>query len=222
MQKRMGDLSLLLIGIRSPDYQANLRYAEALTQKLRAQPPTVVSLATYHVRDVRDFFERNKWLYVSEDDLEAIRDRLRSEISKRKNPLYVSLGEDESIDAMRARMSGKSGLDEQVPGRRVHQQGRRIRLDRGAAAGRAVRRERGRGAVQRRQPADRAGPADQLSPRTCAPRWRGRSSTAIASRHAVERDILWVTDHLPGHRRDLDRPLLPPAARHTADRHPGR
>ena len=43
MQKRMGDLSLLLIGIRSPDYEANLRYAEALTQKLRAQPPNVVS-----------------------------------------------------------------------------------------------------------------------------------------------------------------------------------
>src|SRR5262249_7015564 len=29
-QKRIGDLSLLLVGIRSPDYQANLRYAEAL------------------------------------------------------------------------------------------------------------------------------------------------------------------------------------------------
>ena len=34
-QKRLGDLSLLLIGIRSPDHEANLRYAEALTQKLR-------------------------------------------------------------------------------------------------------------------------------------------------------------------------------------------
>ena len=31
-QKRMGDMSLLLIGVRSPDYQANLRYAEALTR----------------------------------------------------------------------------------------------------------------------------------------------------------------------------------------------
>jgi len=115
-QKRIGDLSLLLIGIRSPDYQANLRYAEALTQKLRAQPPNVVNLATYHVRDVREFLEHNKWLYVSEDDLEAIRDRLRSEISRRKNPLFVSLGEEESIDAMRARMSGKGGLDDRFPG----------------------------------------------------------------------------------------------------------
>jgi len=54
--KRLGDLSLLLIGIRSPDHEANLRYAEALTQKLHKLPPTVVDLATYHVRDVRAFF----------------------------------------------------------------------------------------------------------------------------------------------------------------------
>ena len=115
-QKRLGDLSLLLIGIRSPDRDANLRYAEALTQKLRKLPPSVVDLATYHVRDVRGFFEKNKWLYVSEDNLESIRDRLRTEISKRKNPLFVSLGEDEPIDSMRQRMSGKNSLDEKFPG----------------------------------------------------------------------------------------------------------
>src|SRR3954470_21293397 len=115
-QKRLGDLSLLLIGIRSPDHDANLRYAEALTQKLRALPPTVVDLVTYHVRDVREFFQKNKWLYVSEADLESIRDRLRTEISKRKNPLFVSLGEDEPIESMRQRMSGKGGLEDRFPG----------------------------------------------------------------------------------------------------------
>src|ERR1700690_3667827 len=77
-QKRLGDLSLLLIGIRSPDPDANVRYAAALTEKLRPLPPTVAALATYDVRDVRDFFQRNKWLYVSEDDLESVRDRLRT------------------------------------------------------------------------------------------------------------------------------------------------
>jgi predicted RND superfamily exporter protein len=117
-QARLGDLSLLLIGIRSPDREANLRYAEALTQKLRALPPGIVNLATYHVRDVRDFFEKNKWLYVSEADLESIRDRLRTEISKRKNPLFITLSgdEDESVESMRQRLSSKSGLDEKFPG----------------------------------------------------------------------------------------------------------
>src|SRR6476619_8489987 len=48
-QGRLGDLSLLLIGIRSPDHEANLRYAEALTQKLHKLPPNVLDIATYHV-----------------------------------------------------------------------------------------------------------------------------------------------------------------------------
>src|SRR5690348_8190414 len=43
-QKRMGDLSLLLVGVRSPDHAANLRYAEAFTERLRKLPPSVVSL----------------------------------------------------------------------------------------------------------------------------------------------------------------------------------
>jgi predicted RND superfamily exporter protein len=115
MQKRVGDLSLLLIGVRSPDYQANLRYAEALTAELHKMPKTVVELATYNVRDLKSFFERNKWLYVSEDNLESIRDRLRSEISKRKNPLFVSLGEDESLEDMQKRMRHDDGLSERFP-----------------------------------------------------------------------------------------------------------
>ena len=59
-QKRLGDMSLLLIGIRSPDRQANVRYAEALTKKLRALPKTTVELAAYNIRDLREFFEKNK------------------------------------------------------------------------------------------------------------------------------------------------------------------
>jgi len=114
--KRMGDMSLLLIGIRSPDPQANLRYAEALTQKLRALPPTVVNLATYNIRDLRSFYEQNKWLFVSEDDLESIRDRLRNEINKRKNPLFVPLDEPEPLDKMQKRIQRHDGLDERFPG----------------------------------------------------------------------------------------------------------
>ncbi|HEY4184422.1 MAG TPA: MMPL family transporter, partial [Polyangia bacterium] len=114
-QKRMGDMSLLLIGIRSPDYQANLRYAEALTQKLRALPPSVVNLATYDIRDLRSFYQKNQWLFVSEDDLESIRDRLRDEINKRKNPLFVPLDEPEPLDKMQKRIQRHDGLDERFP-----------------------------------------------------------------------------------------------------------
>src|SRR4051794_19378904 len=110
-QNRIPDLSLLLIGVHSPDRAANQRYAETLTQKLRALPPSVVTLATYEVKDLKRFFEHNKWLYLSQADLENIRDRLRREITKRKNPLLVDLSEDdESVEAMRDRLTKRDVL----------------------------------------------------------------------------------------------------------------
>jgi predicted RND superfamily exporter protein len=193
-QARLGDLSLLLIGIRSPDYDANLRYAEALTQKLHALPPSVVNLATYHVRDVREFFQKNKWLYVPEEDLESIRDRLRTEITKRKNPLFIPLGEEEPIDSMRQRMSGKTGLDDRFPGGVFTSKGAGgeyvwiAALPPGGLfvenAGEALLDAANK--LINEDPPTRYHPEMKVEP-------AGPIVTGIASRHAVERDILWVT-----------------------------
>lgn len=95
---RVGDLNLLSVGIRSPDRAANLAYAQALTEHLRRLPPSEVSLVVYHLRDLQEFFRDNRWLYASPADLEAIRDRLRGEILRRKNPLVVSLDDDAGGD----------------------------------------------------------------------------------------------------------------------------
>jgi len=192
MQKRTGDLSLLLVGIRSPDYQANLRYAEALTQKLRAQPPTVVNLATYHVRDVRDFFERNKWLYVSEENLEAVRDRLRSEISRRKNPLFVSLGDEESIDSMKARMATKSGLDERFPGGVFTSQGGEYVWIAALPPGGMFVENAGEALLNATNRLIAQDPPSNYHPEMRAEAV-GPIVTGIAQRHAVERDIISVT-----------------------------
>jgi predicted RND superfamily exporter protein len=195
-QKRLGDLSLLLVGIRSPDREANLRYAEALTRKLQALPPEVMNLATYHVRDVRDFFQRNKWLYVSEEDLEAIRDRLRTEISKRKNPLYVSLSGDdeESVESMRKRLSGKGGLDEKFPGGVFESKGEGgdyvwiAALPPGGMfvenAGEALLSAANE--LIASDPPSKYHPQMKVEP-------AGPIVTGIASRRAIENDILWVT-----------------------------
>jgi predicted RND superfamily exporter protein len=191
-QKRMGDLSLLLIGVRSPDHEANLRYAEALTQRLRAMPPSVVQLATYNVRDLKAFFETNKWLYVAEDDLETIRDRLRSEISKRKNPLYVSLGDEEPLEDMQKRMEHKDGLDERFPGGVFESNHGEYVWIAALPPGGLFAENAGEGLFK----AAHALIAD-VRPEAFHPQMRaevsGPIATAIASREAVERDILWVT-----------------------------
>ena len=191
-QKRMGDLSLLLIGIRSPDPAANVRYAEALTTKLRALPPNVVNLATYHVRDVRAFFERNKWLYVSEDDLESIRDRLRSEISRRKNPLFVSLGDEEPIDAMQKRMARNDGLDDRFPGGVFTSNNGEYVWIAALPPGGLFAEHAGEGLFQAAHALIAAVPPEGYHPQMRA-EVTGPIATAIASRQAVERDIFWVT-----------------------------
>jgi hypothetical protein len=138
----MGDLSLLLVGVRSPERAANLRFAEALTEKLRALPPSICALATYHVRDLKAFFQRNKWLYVSEDDLTTIRDRLRHEIGRRKNPLLMDLGDDEPLDALKHRLTDGDKLGGSSPTASSATR-KALRLDRRPPTRRSVRRARG-------------------------------------------------------------------------------
>jgi predicted RND superfamily exporter protein len=95
---RVGDLNLLTVGIRSPDRAANLAYAKALTETLRALPPSQVGLVAYDIKDLQAFFKQHQWLYPALGDLETIRDRLRKEILKHKNPLVVDLSDDEDKD----------------------------------------------------------------------------------------------------------------------------
>ena len=95
---RVGDLNLLTVGIRSPDRAANLAYAKILTEAQRTLPKSRVGLVAYNMLDLRKFFHDHRWLYASEADLEAARDRLRSEIMRRKNPLFVSLDDENESD----------------------------------------------------------------------------------------------------------------------------
>jgi len=117
--KRMHELGPLMVAIKSPDRAANLRYAAALAQYLRSLPPQVCALAAHEMGEVRAFIERNAWLYASLDDLTEGRDRLRSKILVRKNPLALDLDDDDAepaslTDALRQRRH-PSALEERFP-----------------------------------------------------------------------------------------------------------
>jgi predicted RND superfamily exporter protein len=193
-QKRLGDMSLLLVGIRSPDREANLRYAEVLTEKLRALPKTTVDLATYHVRDLREFFEKNKWLYIGENDLVAIRDRLRNEITRRKNPLLIDLSDDdeESAEAMRDRLTKQDRLGGRFPdGVFSNQDGSYVWIA-ALPPGGIFAEHGGEGIFQAANRLVRENDPHAFHPQMEA-FVGGPVATAIATRKAVESDILWVT-----------------------------
>jgi predicted RND superfamily exporter protein len=192
-QNRIPDLSLLLIGVRSPDREANLRYAETLTQKLRSLPPSVVTLATYEVKDLKRFFEHNKWMYVSEPDLENIRDRLRREITKRKNPLLVDLSEDEeTVEGMRDRLTKKDTLGGRFKdGVFSDNDGTSLwiaALPPGGIFGEHTGAELYQAALKLVKETDPHPYHPQMTVAVMGP-----VATAVIARQAVERDILWVT-----------------------------
>ena len=191
-QERMGDMSLLLVGVRSPDRAANIRYAELVTSKLRALPKNVVEFAACNVRDLRSFFQENKWLYASEDDLTEIRDRLRHEITKRKNPLLVSLDDEESVDQMKERLTKRDWLNDRFPdGVFSNHDGTYVwvaALPPGGVFGERAGEAIFQAAHQIIRDNDPQGFHREMVAHVGGP-----VATLIATRAAVERDIVWVT-----------------------------
>jgi predicted exporter len=146
------------------------------------------------VRDLKAFFEKNKWLYVSEPDLTAIRDRLRNEISSRKNPLFIDLSDDdgESVEAMRERLTKQDQLGGRFPdGVFSNADGSYVWI--AALPPGGIFGERGgEGIFQAATRLLRENDPHQYHPQMTA-FVGGPIATAVASRDAVERDILWVT-----------------------------
>jgi uncharacterized protein len=114
LSRRIGGTAILQIAIESPDRDANLRLAGAVTAELRKLPPEVLQMATFDVRDERQFFADRKWLYADRDDLIDLRDALRRQFDKEKNPLFVDLDDETPKDVV-ARMQKKATTLDSFP-----------------------------------------------------------------------------------------------------------
>lgn len=97
---KVGGLNHLSVVIESSDVEAGRRFQRDVTAKLRELPPTLVARVKDNIIPERDFFEKNKSLYIDVSDWEDIkkyvRDRIRYE-RKAKNPF--SLGLEDEQDA---------------------------------------------------------------------------------------------------------------------------
>jgi uncharacterized protein len=191
-QKRMGDMSLLLVGIRSPDRDATIRYAEHLTQKLGQLPKPVCELAAYHIRDLRDFFTKNRWLYLSEADLEEIHETLRTEISRRKNPLLVDLGEDDAKESLRKKMVTRDKLGGRFEDGIFSRKGDDTVWVAALPPGGLFVENAGEALLHAAEKIIQESPPEKFHPQMRA-YIGGPVATALDNRRAVERDILLVT-----------------------------
>lgn len=192
-QARMGDMTLLLVGVRSPDKEANLRYADLITEKLRTLPKSVVQLVAYNVRDLRSFFEVNRLMYLDENDLEDVHDRLRREITKHKNPAFVSLSDDEeTVDQMKDRIAKKDWLGGRFPGGVFSNQDGSYVWIAALPPGGIFGERAGEALFKAANDLIRENDPKKFHPQMVA-HVGGPVASMIASRAAVESDILWVT-----------------------------
>ena len=110
LQARLPAMSALIVNIQSPDPKANVEFADELAARLRHLPPDVVQIAVSNLKAERAWFEKHRWLYPSLEELEELRDRLRTENLKSRNPLFVDLDESkESIEQLAVGLTSKGG-----------------------------------------------------------------------------------------------------------------
>ncbi|HET6346610.1 MAG TPA: MMPL family transporter, partial [Myxococcota bacterium] len=109
LQAALPGSEVLIINIKSQDRAANMRFADDLVAKLRTLPKELVGLAVANIKDERRWFEERQGLYLKVADLEALRDKLKEEVHRQKNPFYVDLEGGETLEQMHARIAGSAG-----------------------------------------------------------------------------------------------------------------
>lgn len=118
---RVGGGSSLFVVIDSPDKEANLRFAQVYSDKLRETPG--VALAHYH--NDKAFFEQRQLLYLDAEDLEALYTRVKDRIKQAKraaNPLFVDLGGKKKTEGDEGKDAADlDALQEKYADRMVHQ-----------------------------------------------------------------------------------------------------
>src|SRR5438477_3558805 len=93
LEKRSGGISLLSIVVRTDDLKAGERFVDALAEKLKALPPSLVSRVHWRVDAEKEFLDTHGALYADMKDLIAARDALKAEAAK-ANPLLVDLSDE--------------------------------------------------------------------------------------------------------------------------------
>jgi hypothetical protein len=115
--RRVGSASSLLIGVESDDLEANERFVEDLGARLKAYPPDRIARVAYHVDEEKAFFEANKHLYASYDDLVAIREDLETRFvaeARKRGPFALGLDEEEEDERGAAAAEPRARLDFQA------------------------------------------------------------------------------------------------------------
>ncbi|HWO23049.1 MAG TPA: MMPL family transporter [Kofleriaceae bacterium] len=188
IQDRLGGVAALQVAIEGPDKDANLQFAQALTDQLAREPRALVDRFAYHVRAERQFFQRAWWLYLEPADLALIRDRLERKLRWAKNPLLIDIDDDRaSLDELDARLRHRARQIDRYPDGVFMSKAGDLVVVLVWPPGTLFREHAGEALLARVQSLVRALPA----PPGLTVRYAGQIHDAITERAALESDLAW-------------------------------
>ncbi len=94
---RVGGMGELIISVSGEKLSAMERFADDLVKKLSSYPKKEVLFVDYKIDAQRAFFDKNKYRYLSVDEIQKVHDRIDAKIKKEKakaNPFLISLSDD--------------------------------------------------------------------------------------------------------------------------------
>ena len=196
VQELMPGFAALVVAIDSPSKEANVRFAAAMAAGLEKLPKDVVSMVAWNLRAERAFFEANRWLFPSVEDLERIRDLFQDKLDRAKNPMLVDLSDDDgaSLEDLKKKYQGQAdslGISKLPDGVFASEDGKFVAVlaipPKGLFAQHAG--ERLRDEVVRLRA--------ELDPKKYHPQmnvgFSGDVMTQIEERAALENDLIWAT-----------------------------
>jgi predicted RND superfamily exporter protein len=123
LKERVSSYSTLTVAVQSPDLESSQRFAEDLVARLKTFPPERIRFIDYNTRELREFYNKNKFLYAELPDLTDFRDRLAKRIQEETEAGVVESLDDEEtprtdlkIDELKAKYEKKASTQDRYPG----------------------------------------------------------------------------------------------------------
>lgn len=115
--ERFGGTGLLLVGIESPNFKANKKFADALAEKLESLDSSQIKSFEYKFTDISRFFEKYGLHYLKTSELFSLKKNLSSIIQENKDKAFGSfLGFDDLLGEEESEEEGSSLTKEEILG----------------------------------------------------------------------------------------------------------
>jgi len=119
MRTRVAVHQNLAVAIECPDLKAAQKFSDDITTLIRALPPEEVLAVDNNIKEIKDYYTRNKYLFADLEDLVEVRDKIAQRIQEETEGALVESLDDEpaprtdlKFDRLREKYESKVKIQE--------------------------------------------------------------------------------------------------------------